>query len=120
MATPPEQADTKNLQAFLQNLIARQAVLDATKVRGNLLASLRDQPVMKATDKLSGTVDALSVATKIHHQASASRDEAGRKLEEAKKQFQALEDQGATCTHCGAPLNYEHLTKDVHAPMQNK
>ena len=75
---------------------------------------------MKATDKLSGTVDALSVATKIHHQASASRDEAGRKLEEAKKQFQALEDQGATCTHCGAPLNYEHLTKDVHAPMQNK
>lgn len=120
IAAPPEQADTKNLQAFLQNLIARQAVLDATKVRGNLLASLRDQPVMKATDKLSGTVDALSVATKIHHQASASRDEAGRKLEEAKKQFQALEDQGATCTHCGAPLNYEHLTKDVHAPMQNQ
>jgi DNA repair ATPase RecN len=120
ISAPPEQADTKNLQAFLQNLIARQAVLDATKARGNLLASLRDQPVMKATEKLSETVDALSVAIKTHHQASASRDEAGRKLEEAKKQFQELEDQGATCTHCGAPINYEHLTKDVHAPMQNK
>ena len=75
---------------------------------------------MKATEKLSETVDALSVAIKTHHQASASRDEAGRKLEEAKKQFQELEDQGATCTHCGAPIYYKHLTKDVHAPMQNK
>ena len=120
ISAPPEQVDTKNLQTFLQNLIASQVVLDATKARGNLLASLRDQPVMKATEKLSETVDALSVAIKTHHQASASRDEAGRKLKEAKKQFQELEDQGATCTHCGAPINYEHLTKDVHAPMQNK
>ena len=120
IAAPPEQVDTKNLQAFLENLIARQAELNATKARGNLLASLRDQPVMKATDKLLETVDALTVATKTLHQASASRNEAGRKLEDVKKQFQALEDQGATCTHCGAPLNYEHLTKDVHAPMQNQ
>lgn len=120
IAAPPEQVDTKNLQAFLENLIARQAELNATKARGNLLASLRDQPVMKATDKLLETVDALTVATKTLHQASASRNEAGRKLEDVKKQFQELEDQGATCTHCGAPLNYEHLTKDVHAPMQNQ
>jgi DNA repair ATPase RecN len=120
VAAPPEQTATKTLTEFLYNLIAKQAVMDATKARGYLLASLRDQPTMTTTDKRSAMVNALTVATKTVHQASTSRNEAGRKLEDVKKQFQALEDQGATCTHCGAPLNYEHLTKDVHAPMQNQ
>jgi DNA repair ATPase RecN len=120
IAAPPEQADTKNLQEFLQNLIEKQAVMDATKARGHLLASLRDQPSMTATDKLSEIVHALSIATKTLHKASTSRNESGRKLEEAKKQFQTMEDQGATCTHCGTPLTYEHLTQAEHAPMPNQ
>ena len=114
---PPEQTDASPLQTRLRNLQQQQAVLTGTQARHRKLTTLAEPPGLTDTDKLSDTLASMKADRTKLKQASTAHDTAVREEEDAREHFKQLESEGAICDQCGAPLTYEHLTRDVHDPM---